>query len=67
MFIFPYLLKNIFDVYKIFNKQCHSTVGSGFGDIKTIKTISFRKVNRMATALNTIIDFCSNICINDLN
>ena len=60
---FSYLINYIFGVNKIFNRHCLKTIGNGFDDVDLI-TVSNRKVNRMAAVLNTIIDFCGNVCIN---
>ena len=59
------MINYIFEANRIFNRQCLTAVGTIFGDVDTI-TISCCKVNRTAV-LNTLIDFCSNVCINSLN
>ena len=65
MSIFRYLSMNIFNIDIIFIKQYPNTVGTGLNDANV--SISYGKLNRLNTVLNTIIDFCGNICINCLN
>ena len=56
---------NMFNIDIIFIKQYPNTVGTGLNDANV--SISYGKLNRLNTVLNTIIDFCGNICINCLN
>ena len=64
--IFPYLGKNIFISNRIFIRRCFNTIRTDLSDTTTIY-ISYSKANRMATAFNTKIDFCGNICTTSLN
>ena len=43
-----------------------NNVGTGFGYADVI-ILGYRKFNQMATVVNTIIDFCGNIFMNNLN